>query len=576
MVPLLIDLAGATSVTDVDDLLGSLAGEPGFDRVRWVRPPREVPADARAFVVGEGALVVEGTADPGPLLDTLRRVDERLRHHARTDARARLFDALADRVADGVIVATPDGEVPVYNPALERLTGWSHAQVRERGWTNLVYQDAVARQEAQQAIAALTLGRPSEGVVRELHRADGSTFHAHIWSHLEPVDGGAPVMLGVLRSVASERSTTGLAPDRGLATRLAHEVANLLAAIVGHAELIAAADTDPRRLHHAETIVDSALRGGRLAREVLAHAEATLLHTTPTDLGALVQSVVDLLAVDLPTTMAMSVDVAPGLPMAEVDPGAMQQVFLNVLRNAVHACPTGSVRVTVGRWALPAEPSFSACASSDELLAVRVHDSGPGFSHEALAALFTPLYSERLDGHGLGLAAVRGLLAAQGGAVDVFNDDGAVVDVFVPVSVRPEVVLDALQATTAHHGRVVWVVERHPVVQEFARISLEGDGFRVFAFTPDDCPSELPAPDVVVAEAGWAGVPAGAAAIRLVAKDGSRAGPHLRKPFTGRALVAAVRSVLAGRDEEEQPEDDEPNEGGDEHERRVHPDPTEE
>lgn len=551
--PLLLALTGASSRLDVATALHRLCKVPGVSGVELGRGDDmdlrvgAVTGHRRSTAAGDCVLTVvtDGSALPfdlEELADVLAGVYHRVTVGEREETFAQLFEALVDRVSDGIILATPDGEVLVYNATLERMTGWTHDDVRRQGWTNLVYADSAARAEAQQAIAALTRGVPSDGIERDLRRSDGTSFRGRIWSHVVPRAGRSPLLLGVIRSVAAERTTgPAVVDEHRVASRLAHEFSNLLAAIIGHADVIEQRTTDEALRHHAETIVESALRGGRLARGVLAHEEASSIRTESVDVERLVTSVLDLTRATWPDGVELSITSAPGLPPAKVDSGAIQQVLLNLIGNALSVVGgQGRIEIDLALRAPPASVSFATVESDTEMVAIRVRDDGPGFSTEALDHLFTPMFSERPDGHGLGLAAVRGIVATHEGAIDVFNDDGAVIDLFVPVSRRP-------QSLVADGARRVWVVDPAHQVLEFARISLVGAGFLMEGHQAVDevIQTDARPPDVLVVAtearphlADWL---AERPSVRVV-----WVGAQLQPPYTGRGLVRAVESVDAG------------------------------
>ncbi len=106
------------------------------------------------------------------------------------------------------------------------------------------------------------------------------------------------------------------------------------------------------------------------------------------------------------------VDVSPGLPKAWMDPQQIEQVFLNLVQNAVALSPPGGkVRVTIAH-----EPATGLLGS--------VEDDGPGFSPEEIERGFEPFFTRRKGGTGLGLAVVRRIMDSHGGSVDLGNREG--------------------------------------------------------------------------------------------------------------------------------------------------------
>lgn len=144
--------------------------------------------------------------------------------------------------------------------------------------------------------------------------------------------------------------------------------------------------------------------------------------------------------------VALSVQVADGLPPLALDAGRMQQVLENLLANAVQLAPRGTcVRLTAD------------LAQGGRAVAFRVEDEGPGIASADLERLFEPFFSRRQGGTGLGLPVVHRIVDAHGGVVRAANrpQGGAVFTVSLPVPTREEV--SALRARSdqepgAEHG----------------------------------------------------------------------------------------------------------------------------
>jgi signal transduction histidine kinase len=111
-----------------------------------------------------------------------------------------------------------------------------------------------------------------------------------------------------------------------------------------------------------------------------------------------------------------TVDVEPGLPPVEGNPGQVQQVFLNLLLNAVQAMPKGGrLAVRVAREAGPV----------GEVIAVRIADTGSGIPPAILPKIFESFFTSREDGTGLGLAIVKRILRDHRGDIVVESTGAA-------------------------------------------------------------------------------------------------------------------------------------------------------
>ncbi len=349
-----------------------------------------------------------------------------------------------------------------------------------------------------------------------------------------------------------------------LAGGIAHDFNNLLCAILGHAELLAMMSQEDGVQHRVDAIVEAASRGSRLANRLLVFAGSGTLNAEPVkvqrELRRLLRTWTETLPVGVHLTVALEGDVAPAL----VDAVQLRQGAENLLDNARDAVGDwGEIGLAVDVAPLPRDVRFVAPdgpSPGQHLVRLRVTDGGAGFSDEALAHLFEPYFSTRAGGHGLGLSAVQGIAQAHGGAVDVQNQEGAVVDLYLPLA---EPVDDGVVVTEAE-GLLVWVVDDEPSLVELADIVLTRSGFRVRTFTDpraavaavdDELPSALVL-DVVMPHLR------GPQLLATLRQAGVRApvlfssgytpdtvdvggGAFLQKPYRPSKLVAAVQAMLS-------------------------------
>ena len=125
----------------------------------------------------------------------------------------------------------------------------------------------------------------------------------------------------------------------------------------------------------------------------------------------------------------------PSLPDVSGDPARLEQLFLNILRNALAYCPPTLGRI---RIATRMEHSFYVDRESGRVsyLTVSISDNGPGLDDEALEHMFSPMFSRRPGGHGLGLAIAGAIAMAHDGRIRAANvaGGGAVFHVTLPLT----------------------------------------------------------------------------------------------------------------------------------------------
>ncbi len=210
-----------------------------------------------------------------------------------------------------------------------------------------------------------------------------------------------------------------------MATGLAHEIHNPLAAIRMHAQLI---DSTPEPELPAAARASLPVLLGETARiESLVNQWMFLARPAPpqtatADLSALVGEVVRAMAPQAAHARVQLIDrTAPGL-FATVDTRRLAQAIGNVVLNAIHAMPGGGSVVIEGAAA--------------EVVRLSFRDAGPGFSARALTHHAELFFSEKEGGMGIGLSVTSEILRAHGGSLHVTNasEGGAIVNFILPSS----------------------------------------------------------------------------------------------------------------------------------------------
>ncbi|KAA0255806.1 two-component sensor histidine kinase [Acidobacteria bacterium ACD] len=227
------------------------------------------------------------------------------------------------------------------------------------------------------------------------------------------------------------RQAERLATAGRLAAGVAHEINNPLGAILLYANLLVEATPaeDPRR-GEMERIAVQAARAKEIVKGLLDFARQTPAELRRVDLNEVVLSVLGLLARQ-PRLQAVRVrtELSP-LPLpVEADPAKLQQVFVNVVLNALDAMKDGG-ELTVR----------SGFSEKPGTCRVAVSDTGAGIAAEDLPRVFDPFFSTKEvgEGVGLGLAISYGIVEQHRGGIDIQSVPGAGTTVRVLLPLAPE------------------------------------------------------------------------------------------------------------------------------------------
>ncbi|HET7462149.1 MAG TPA: ATP-binding protein, partial [Longimicrobium sp.] len=237
-----------------------------------------------------------------------------------------------------------------------------------------------------------------------------------------PADPGAPADVRVLAAALAEmaervdESRRELARQETLAALgtmaagLAHEVRTPLSVIRGSAEIMArGASPGSRDAELGEFIIEEADRLGRLVDDLLAFARPRQPVRTPAELASVAARLAEAWARGGARSVRLATELRPAPVLADAE--QMYEVALNLATNAAQASPPGAlVRVA------------TRTEGSDAVL--EVEDSGTGISPDDLAKVWTPFFSRRPGGTGLGLPIVRRIVEAHGGRVELESREG--------------------------------------------------------------------------------------------------------------------------------------------------------
>ena len=345
--------------------------------------------------------------------------DRQLEGRASIEARLRASEgrwrAVVESAVDGIIVIDEKGRIEAFNPAAERLFGYSEEEVLGKNVNILMPSPYHDEHDAYLDRYRSTGVRKIIGIGREVtgRRCDGTTFPLRL-SVGETSLGGERKFTGILHDLSERvaiehqlRERTALARLGEMAAVLAHEVKNPLAAVRGAIEVIGtrlpAGGRDAAVVKEIVSRIDSL---NELMKDLLLFARPPAPKLRPIDIQPLVSSTAQLLRKD-PSLNAVHIEVEGSSPPVLADSGLLQIVFLNLMVNSAQAMRDGSGRIKVSVMA-----SAGKCRIDFE-------DDGPGIPPEIREKIFTPFFTTKSRGTGLGLATARRLVEAHRGTIDV-------------------------------------------------------------------------------------------------------------------------------------------------------------
>lgn len=276
-----------------------------------------------------------------------------------------------------------------------------------------------------------------------------------------------------------------------LAGGVAHDFNNVLAAVLGYAEMARQGAADgSRQARQLDHVLQAALRGKSLVERILSFSRSGARSATVFDVQPVIDEVLGLLAASLRQGMVLESHFdAPQLRLR----GDSTQVFeavMNLCTNAMQAMPNGGrLGVSTARHAVKvAEAVSHGRLEPGDYLALSVSDDGIGIAAVVMDRLFEPFFTTRREhaGTGLGLAVVHGVVAEFGGAIDVQSTPGrgARFTLYLPEAHgEPAASPVPLADAPAGRGQTLMVVDDDPALVELAEELLAELGYEPVGYS---------------------------------------------------------------------------------------------
>lgn len=443
----------------------------------------------RAAAKGFGVLVVQGEA----LVEILAITDiaamalERLQLRRQQLRERALLDVVFALSDDGLVAAATTGELLQVNQRMEEICGWKAEELQRLGWFECLYPDPEARARAVLSVRAAFHGAPASGIPWRITHRNGHTIDLILHSRAVFVEGQPAFVVGHLQDITAEQRIRQEAQrseryeELGrLASAVAHDFNNLVAAVQGHAELLIRR-YEGEVAERASIIRETANRASTLTRQLVNFGREQAIWRVATDLEPVCTEILQSFQKTV-SSVSVKLEVTPGTPAVDLDAQAFGQLLTNLLLNAHDALgKDGHITVQISTMSAPIHPLKSWGEVQANYVRVRVYDNGHGIAPANKERIFEPFFTTRPAGHGLGLAVVARIAEAHQALIDVPElPMGTAIDVYLPISNRPAVILPQ-QDPEAGTERV-WVVDDNVAVLDYLVTALEAFGYRVRRF----------------------------------------------------------------------------------------------
>ncbi len=368
--------------------------------------------EAHAIALGDGRMQT-----------TVRDISERKIAEERLHEAIQKLQFHIERMTFGYIVWTPDLRVSEWNAAAELIFGCSAQDALGRRWESFVPEPD--RDRVGKVVGEFISAESSSHSLQQNVCCDGTIIKCE-WFNTPLFDSSGK--LTAIASMVQDVTERELAESQirhaqkmeslGVLTRgIAHDFGNLLTVVIGNLRMLRkrAALSDERCLQHMDLVDEAAKKAADLTSHLLAFARTGAHKPEQLDLNDIVTRGMKLLRGSVADNIAIEVSLGESLPKLMVDRSQIEQVVLNLCLNAAEAMPGGGVISLETRMSHLSAEDRTRCVPPDNpkpgpRVELVVRDTGEGMDEITSHRIFEPFYTTKVQGHGLGLAAVLGIL----------------------------------------------------------------------------------------------------------------------------------------------------------------------
>ncbi|HUA54211.1 MAG TPA: PAS domain S-box protein [Candidatus Sulfotelmatobacter sp.] len=379
--------------------------------------------------VGE---VVSG--DAPVFVGIIRDITERKRAEAALREREARLRSIFETLTDAVVIIDEHGLIELFSPAAERLFGYSMGEVMGRNVAMLMPSPYHERHDGYLEHYRDTGEKRIIGTGRVVValRKDGTTFPMEL-SVGEMKTEERRMFIGFIRDITERQGTerrlqeiqaelmhnSRLSTMGQMASALAHELNQPLTAVINYAQasrrLLGAGAGEDKLRPVLDKAVEQAGRAGQIIRRLRDFLEKGETERRLEDINKVVEEATALGLVGVKDTgVKVQLEIGRDMPSVMMDKIQIQQVVMNLVRNAVEAMEGAARRELV----------IATTLNKDDQVEVAVLDTGPGLAPEVAAQLFQPFVSTKQKGMGLGLSICRTIVEAHGGRLGAAARDG--------------------------------------------------------------------------------------------------------------------------------------------------------
>jgi two-component system, cell cycle sensor histidine kinase and response regulator CckA len=459
------------------------------------------------YVVNKGETLKDSEGKPVRNIGLFQDVTERRLAEEQLKVSLTKYQVLFDSFPLGVTVTDKAGNIKESNKEAERLLGLPTTKQQKRRidgreWTIIGADGTPMPADEYASVRALKEKRLVENVVMGIVKGTGDITWINVTAAPIPLeDYGVAIAYGDItdrkntedalrKSEEQLKQAQKLESVGQFAGGVAHDFNNILTTIIGYSDIIFMAEdlTDTMR-KAVQEIRNSSDRAASLTKQLLAFSRKQIMRPQQINLNKLILNTTNMLLRLIPENISFNTMLGSEIEIIKADPGQLEQVFMNLVVNAVDAMPEGgkqTVETKNTHQEISHHPEHLEFIPGD-YVELTVSDTGDGMDKETLAQVFDPFFTTKDvgKGTGLGLSTVYGIVKQSDGYIWGDSDlgKGSTFTVWFPVVVAEELETEGPSAQEQKEKvsgeETILFVEDEEQIRTVVKLILTSQGYSI-------------------------------------------------------------------------------------------------
>jgi len=337
------------------------------------------------------------------------------------------LESIFDSMEDGIIVINKDNKIASINRRQADILGVAPEDLIGKSCNDFIHPSCINMCEKVFGTGDKMRSEISFNI------KGNQVYEDIIFAPVKNKDGESEQVIEVLRDITEKKRMENLlirserlASMGEIAACVAHEINNPMGIILGFTQRLLTKTSDDNVIHEELKIIEQeSIRCGKIIKNLLDFSRPSIPQKRLVSIEQIITRSVKLIELQINKNKIHIHKKISKKSKIEIDPYQIQQVFMNILLNAIQAMPDG------GTLSISANDQLQDVDYPNGITCIEIADTGIGILNENVGLVFEPSFSTKKNGTGLGLSLSKRIVEAHGGALELTSEIGKGTQVIV-------------------------------------------------------------------------------------------------------------------------------------------------